>query len=125
WQEMRLVPAQCVVLAPDGSGAGMSGMFVNGHRPVLAHQGDTAVAGDHRGHGLGRRLKAEDLRWAQERAPGFEVIETWNAQSNPWMLDINVAMGFRPHGIWWGFQGDLDAARAALGEPLLGLPSAT
>ena len=52
-------------------------------------------------------LKAENLRWAQELAPGFEVIETWNAQSNPWMLDINVAMGFRPHVIWRGFQGDL------------------
>ncbi len=26
------------------------------------------------------------------------------------MLDINVAMGFRPHVIWRGFQGDLATA---------------
>lgn len=114
WHEMRLTPARCLVVGPDGSGAGMSELFVNGHRPVLAHQGDTGVARDHRGRGLGRWLKAENLRWAQELAPGFEVIETWNAQSNPWMLAINVAMGFRPHGLWLGFQGDLAAARAAL-----------
>lgn len=114
WDEMRLTPARCVVVAPDGNGAGMSELFVNGHRPVLAHQGDTGVARDHRGRGLGRWLKAENLRWAQELAPGFEVIETWNAQSNPWMLDINVAMGFRPHGIWLGFQGDVAEARRAL-----------
>ena len=43
------------------------------------------------------------------------MIETWNAQSNPWMLDINVAMGFRPHAMWRGYQGDLAAAREALG----------
>jgi GNAT superfamily N-acetyltransferase len=115
WHEVGLAVARCLVLAPDGGGAGMSELFVNGHRPVLAHQGDTGVARAHRGRGLGRWLKAENLRWAQELAPGFEVIETWNAQSNPWMLDINVAMGFRPHGIWHGFQGELEGVRAALG----------
>lgn len=114
WQEMHLTPARCMVVAPDGSGAGMSELFVSGHRPVLAHQGDTGVARDHRGRGLGRWLKAENLRWAQELAPGFEVIETWNAQSNPWMLDINVAMGFRPHGLWLGFQGRVVETRATI-----------
>ena len=115
WAERRLVVARSLVLAPDGSGAGMTELFVNGYRPQLAYQGDTGVVAAHRGHGLGRWLKAENLRHAQQLAPGFEVVETYNAQSNPWMLDINVAMGFRPHLLWRGFQGDLGAARAVVG----------
>lgn len=110
YRHARLVAARSLVLAPDGSGAGLSDLFVNGFRPRLAWQGDTGVVAAHRGRGLGRWLKAENLRYAQRVAPGFEVIETYNAQSNPWMLDINVAMGFRPHVIWRGFQGDLAAA---------------
>ena len=115
WQRKGFTVVRCLALAPDGRGAGMTQLFVNGHRPVLAHQGDTGVAAAHRGRGLGRWLKAENLRFAQELAPGFEVVETYNAQSNPWMLDINVAMGFRPHVVWRGYQGDLDSARAAAG----------
>ena len=115
WQHKGLTVVRCLAVAPDGRGAGMTELFVNGHRPVLAHQGDTGVAAGHRGRGLGRWLKAENLRFAQELSPGFEVVETYNAQSNPWMLDINVAMGFRPHVIWRGYQGDLAAARAVVG----------
>ncbi len=115
WDQRRFTVARSLVLAPDDSGAGFSELFVSGFRPTLAWQGDTGVARDHRGHGLGRWVKAANLRYAQRLAPGFEVVETYNAQSNPWMLDINVAMGFRPHVIWRGFQGDLAAARAVLG----------
>ena len=114
WAVGRLTPARTLVLAPDGSGAGLSELFVSGFRPPLAYQGDTGVVAAHRGRGLGRWLKAENLRFAQQLAPGFEVIETYNAQSNPWMLDINVAMGFRAHVMWRGFQGDLAAALAVV-----------
>ena len=110
WRAARLTVARSMAIAPDGSGAGTSELFVSGFRPSLAWQGDTGVVADHRGHGLGRWLKAENLRLAQQLSPGFEVIETYNAQSNPWMLDINVAMGFRPHVIWHGCQGDLGRA---------------
>lgn len=110
YRQERFAVARSMVLAPDGSGAGMSDLFVNGFRSELAWQGDTGVVAAHRGRGLGRWLKAENLRHGQRVAPGFSVIETYNAQSNPWMLDINVAMGFRPHVIWRGFQGDLHAA---------------
>lgn len=114
WAALGVTVARTLALAPDGSGAGISELFVNGHRPVLADQGDTGVLSAHRGRGLGRWLKAENLRHAQRLSPTFETIETYNAQSNPWMLDINVAMGFRPHLIWRGFQGDLAHALAVL-----------
>lgn len=114
WTHKDLVVARSLVLDPDGRGAGVSELFVSRHRPTLAWQGDTGVVAAHRGRGLGRWLKAENLRYAQRLSPGFEVVETYNAQSNPWMLDINVAMGFRPHVIWRGFQGDLAHARAVV-----------
>ncbi len=117
WAASKTTLARTLALAPDGSGAGISELYVNGYRPSLADQGDTGVVASHRGHGLGRWLKAENLRFAQRLVPGFAVIETYNAQSNPWMLDINVAMGFRPHVAWRGFQGDLARALEVVSTP--------
>lgn len=114
WASAGTKVARTLALAPDGSGAGFSELFVNGFRPSLADQGDTGVVPAHRGHGLGRWLKAENLRLAQRLSPTFATVETYNAQSNPWMLDINVAMGFRPHLVWRGFQGDAATALARL-----------
>jgi mycothiol synthase len=113
WVAERLRAVRSMVLAPDGGGAGLTEILVSGHRPQIAWQGDTGVVGAHRGRGLGRWLKAENLRHAEAVTPGFEVIETYNAESNPWMLDINIAMGFRPHVSWIGYQGDLPTALAA------------
>ena len=114
WAAAGKKVARTLALAPDGSGAGFSELFVNGFRPSLADQGDTGVVPAHRGLGLGRWLKAENLRFAQRLSPTFATVETYNAQSNPWMLDINVAMGFRPHLVWRGFQGDARTALARL-----------
>lgn len=100
-----------LALAPDGSAAGLSELQINTHRPVLAAQGDTGVVAGHRGHGLGRWLKAENLRLALDTEPRIRVVETFNAESNPWMLDINVAMGFRPHVGYQALQGDVGAMR--------------
>lgn len=103
-----------LVLDPGGHGAGLSELHVNTHRPALAGQGDTGVRAEHRGHGLGRWLKAENLRLARQTEPAIAVVETYNARSNPWMLDINVAMGFRPHLDYQARQGDLRSALAVV-----------
>ncbi len=110
-----LTTYRTLAYAPDGSGAAISELHVNEHRRTLAWQGDTGVGRPHRGHGLGRWIKAENLRFVLEHRPEIEVIETHNAESNPWMLDINVAMGFRPHLNWLAYQGDLVTARERLG----------
>ena len=117
WAAAGTRVARTLALAPDGSGAGFSELFVNGFRPSLASQGDTGVVGGHRGRGLGRWLKAENLRLAQRLSSTFTTVETYNAQSNPWMLDINVAMGFRPYLVWRGFQGDARTALDRLTTP--------
>lgn len=105
-----------LALAPDGTAAGLSELQINTHRPQLAGQGDTGVVAAHRGRGLGRWLKAENLRLALDTEPAIRVVETYNAESNPWMLDINVAMGFRPHIGYQAFQGEVADVRAVVGD---------
>ena len=56
----------------------------------------TGVRPEHRGHALGKWLKAAmTLRVLDER-PGVTSIRTGNADSNDAMLGINAAMGYRP-----------------------------
>ena len=109
WRGPRPSSGRCrVAVGPDGSAAGITELFVSRHRPQFGHQGDTGVVAAHRGHQLGRWLKADNLRLA----PGpptrsSRSSKTYNAESNPWMLAINVEMGFAPHRIYQCWQGSL------------------
>jgi GNAT superfamily N-acetyltransferase len=62
-----------------------------------AWQWDTIVAPEHRGHRLGTLIKIANLAFARAQRPELQVIDTSNADSNPHMVAINDAMGFRPH----------------------------
>lgn len=104
-----------LALAPDGSAAGVTQLMASRLRPHVGRQGDTGVLAAHRGHGLGRWLKAENLRRALAHQPGIAVIETYNAESNPHMLAINLEMGFRPHRSYSTWQGPMATAADALG----------
>ena len=107
-----------VRLGPDGEPAGVSQLMASRLRPYVGRQGDTGVLSAHRGHALGRWLKAENLRRALTHQPGIEVIETYNAESNPHMLAINVEMGFRPHRSFSTWQGPVAAAAETVGVDL-------
>ena len=98
-----------VVARHDESGelAGYTEVVFGRHRPWLIEQGDTAVAAVHRGHGLGRLLKATNALRILDEKPEATVIETWNDGSNQWMLAINDAMGFRPVAEWHDAELDL------------------
>jgi GNAT superfamily N-acetyltransferase len=63
----------------------------------FAWQGDTIVAPEHRGHRLGTLVKVANLERARRERPELRLIDTCNADSNPYMVAINEAMGFRPH----------------------------
>jgi mycothiol synthase len=115
WHRMGYDTVTSLALAPDGTGAGASQILVSRLRPPIGAQADTGVVAHHRGHRLGRWLKAANLHRALEHQPALELLETYNAESNPHMLAINVDMGYRPHRVYGTYQGGITAATTALG----------
>lgn len=91
----------------DGELAGQSVVAVDGERPALAEQHDTSVVAAHRGHRLGLLLKTDMLRWLAEAEPQVETIDTWNAESNARMIDVNERLGYRVVGRALVFQGSI------------------
>jgi len=76
--------------------------------PQVLWQGGTAVKPAHRGHAIGRWIKASMLQKIRTEQPEAEFIDTWNAGSNKWMLAINDDLGFKPY-IWYtAWQGSID-----------------
>lgn len=110
-----MVWVSSLALSADGEGAGMSTILLHPDRPSLAHQEDTAVVPAHRGHRLGRWLKAANLLAVLEAYPEVAVVQTYNAETNGPMLDINVAMGFRPHRTVAAYQAEVSALLARRG----------
>jgi GNAT superfamily N-acetyltransferase len=87
----------CAVHVPSGRLVGFTVLIVGVVHPDRAHQEDTLVLREHRGHRIGMWLKAANLRALASR---FDVrrVTTHNAESNAAMLRVNRAMGFRPVG---------------------------
>lgn len=71
--------------------------------PKTVWQWGTGVRPEHRGHALGKWLKAVMLKRIMDERPGVEDVRTGNADSNDAMLGINHALGFKPfhtHVTW-------------------------
>lgn len=81
-----------------GELAGQTAVAVEQERPQLGEQHDTSVVTAHRGHRLGLLLKIEMLRWLREAQPQLVSVDTWNAESNAHMIDVNRALGYRVLG---------------------------
>lgn len=67
-------------------------------RPHRGHQHDTTVARAHRGHRLGLVLKASMMDLLQREEPQVRTVETWNAESNSYMIAVNEQLGYRVMG---------------------------
>lgn len=80
----------------DGSVAGYTELAVPGDGTGRAQQYDTAVVPGHRGHGLGRWVKASMIQRIAAELPGVTEIETDNADDNRHMVAINAGLGFVP-----------------------------
>jgi GNAT superfamily N-acetyltransferase len=78
-----------------GELGGHTVIVVDGARPAIAHQHDTAVGRAHRGHRLGLLLKSAMLLWLAEVEPKVETVDTWNAESNDHMIGVNERLGYR------------------------------
>ncbi|MEX1038245.1 MAG: GNAT family N-acetyltransferase [Acidimicrobiia bacterium] len=99
---------------PTGDFVGITSLVFQELHPAVANQWDTGVHPDHRNRGLGRWLKAAmALKFLGEH-PDVEVVETENAASNDPMLNINVAMGFKPSLHLSIYQGSIESVAAYL-----------
>ena len=88
---------------PSGEPVGYTEVSITDRDRVHVFQGATAVDGNHRGHALGRQLKAAMFLRIVRELPHAQYIRTFNADSNEPMLAVNRAMGFVPHvaGVRW------------------------
>ena len=87
----------------SGTLVGFTELTVPAERQRAASQEDTIVLREHRGHRLGMLLKAANLFWLEEVAPGHPSVVTYNAEENRHMLSVNEALGFVPfvyEGAW-------------------------
>jgi GNAT superfamily N-acetyltransferase len=95
----------------SGELAGYTEVFYDPSVSETLSQGDTGVLSKHRGHGLGRWLKATMIEKVLAERPQVKRVRTGNANSNAPMLRINDAMGFRPYKDWTTWQVEVDKVR--------------
>jgi GNAT superfamily N-acetyltransferase len=106
-----------------GALAGLTEVAVDPADPGWGHQMLTGVLRAHRGHRLGLLVKVAMAEWLKTAEPQLERIDTWNAQSNQYMIAVNEALGYTILGrpaTWWKLDVaavlGLAAAPAGLGE---------
>jgi GNAT superfamily N-acetyltransferase len=91
----------------DGSIAGFTELVVPGDGKGDGQHYGTGVLPAHRGHGLGRWMKAASIRQARERHPDLSGLLTDTADNNPYMRRINDALGYAPTHTTFEYQLDL------------------
>ncbi|MCR1783006.1 GNAT family N-acetyltransferase [Nocardioides carbamazepini] len=92
---------------PTGELAAHTVVAVSRTEPAWGGQHDTSVTRAHRGHRLGVLLKADMLRWLRDAAPALRTIDTWNAESNDRMIEVNEVLAYRVMGRVWAYQRPL------------------
>lgn len=96
-----------------GQLVGFTELFYNPKtQPETMFQGGTGVRPEHRGHALGKWLKAVNIDRVFRERPGIVDIRTGNADSNDAMLGINKALGFKPYYGTTAWQISVEKARA-------------
>lgn len=118
WYERQALTGEVqhtvITREPDGAMSGISDVTWAPHRRALLYQQFTGVKPDARGRGLGKWIKAAMLLHLRDVYPDARSIATENAHSNGPMLNINVAMGFKPHRTMVEYQVGRDQLEARI-----------
>jgi mycothiol synthase len=91
-----------------GEFAGYTELEWHPTRASIVTQEATGVNLEHRNLGLGRWLKAANLREMLAMNPEAKFVRTGNADSNAAMLKINIELGFKPYFTSIVWQGNTD-----------------
>lgn len=98
----------------SGELAGMSQLVRRRSDPTTWHVTTTMVDPSHRGHALGKWVKAAVALEAMNTWPDGKWMETGNAHTNEAMLGINREMGFEHEYTMSDVEADVEAVRAYL-----------
>lgn len=80
----------------DGAIVGFTELVIPGDGRGDGRHYGTGVLPEHRGHGLGRWMKAAAIRRSLERHPGLGGLLTDTADGNVHMRAVNDALGYAP-----------------------------
>ncbi|MGI9529746.1 MAG: GNAT family N-acetyltransferase [Acidimicrobiia bacterium] len=97
---------------PSGQLVGFSELIRRSSDPATLLTTLTTVHRDHRGHAIGKWLKADVIMAATARFAETTVVKTENAFSNAAMLGINDAIGFVPRFTLTSYQVGTEDLRA-------------
>ena len=111
--ELRTVVA---VSEQDESVAALTELEFRPDTPDCGYQYDTAVLAGHRGHGLGRFIKAEMLRWVLPDHPAITRVTTSTAADNVFMQRVNEQIGFTTVRTVISVEASLSKVQARLSE---------
>jgi len=112
--ELRVVVA---VSERDGSVAALTELEFRPGQPESGFQYDTAVLAEHRGHGLGRFIKAEMLRWFLPDHPSVTRVVTGTAADNVFMQRVNEQIGFTTTRSMIDVEAPVPRLQARLSQP--------
>lgn len=107
----------------DGEWAGFHDLTWVPFEPKVMHVGATGVRPEHRGHALGKWLKAAMMLKVLDDKPEVDEIRTGNADSNDAMLGINREMGYKPMLASTTWELSVEKAAAWLAERGVALPA--
>ncbi|HVA59522.1 MAG TPA: GNAT family N-acetyltransferase [Mycobacteriales bacterium] len=103
--------ATAVRCEATGRLVGYTDIGINPRQPDVGYQWDTIVRAEHRGHRLGLLLKTANLQLLGREVPAARSLNTWNAASNTYMIEINDLLGFRPVDRWQTWELELPAGQ--------------
>lgn len=84
----------------SGEVAGFTQTVWYPEEPTVLDLWSTAVAREHRGRGLGLRIKAAATPKFARELPGARSVRTFNNHANEHMLAVNRRLGYQRIGVW-------------------------